>query len=69
MKKTRTYVKLIDVSHEEWMPIMAEFLYKYCTTMSYNKDTYWCIASKEEKDFLFSVQQRFSDQGKTILIN
>lgn len=61
-------VKLIDVSHREWLEEVSSYDDLRKIRMESNKDTYWYTATQEAYIETLLIINKFNEQGKTIII-
>jgi hypothetical protein len=69
MEKKKITVKLVNVSHYEWVPIAQKINEKHNTNYICNKDTYQWLADEKVCEELEKIKQELENNDKIILIS
>lgn len=69
MKEVKISVKLIDVTHSEWLQYKEKIEQYRKVTFSVNKDTYTCIGDDKVVNDVIQIKNMFEGIGKTIIVN
>ena len=67
-KKLKITIKLISLTHQEWIDYLEELMNKFDINFHVVKDTYYCFGDETILNEIHSTAEEIEKRGKKIIV-